>query len=100
MVTNNTYNMVLGYAAYFAWAAGFLGWQFFCLSHSHSYLAMGAMGCMYASACSSSPEEDDIYQPKQSYYNDEGYYQPGKPDFYAAYDPASLPRQNTYRSYY
>ncbi|CAG5079096.1 Oidioi.mRNA.OKI2018_I69.PAR.g9166.t1.cds [Oikopleura dioica] len=86
MVTNNTYNMVLGYAAYFAWAAGFL--------------AMGAMGCMYASACSSSPEEDDIYQPKQSYYNDQGYYQPGKPDFYAAYDPASLPRQNTYRSYY
>jgi len=25
MVTNNTYNMVLGYAAYFAWAAGFIG---------------------------------------------------------------------------
>jgi hypothetical protein len=25
MVTNNAYNMVLGYAAYFAWAAGFIG---------------------------------------------------------------------------
>ena len=99
MVTNNTYNMVLGYAAYFAWAAGFLGSFFRVLFFI--FLAMGAMGCMYASACSSSPEEDDIYQPKQSYYNDQaGYYQPGKPDFYAAYDPATLPRQNTYRSYY
>ncbi|CBY08637.1 unnamed protein product [Oikopleura dioica] len=88
MVTNNTYNMVLGYAAYFAWAAGFI--------------AMGAMCCMFAAVCGTSPEDDeDIYEPKLGYYEDQGYYQPGKSNYYAAYDPVhSLPRQNTYRSYY
>ena len=63
---------------------------------------MGAMGCMFAAACGTSPEDDeDIYEPQHRYYEDQGYYQPGKHNYYAAYDPVhSLPRQNTYRSYY
>ena len=59
---------------------------------------MGAMGCMFAAACGTSPEDDeDIYEPKFNHYEYEGYYHPEK------YDPTHyLPRQNThtYRSYY
>ena len=56
------------------------------------------MGCMFAAACGTSPEDDeDIYEPKFNHYEYEGYYHPEK------YDPTHyLPRQNThtYRSYY